>query len=174
MTEPTFNFPPEAVAITKQAFESHRASQTRSIGASTNFHEKLAVLTAGSLALAVSGAGALYQKPLTNPVANRLLFESLAISVVCLWISLISSVLHNFLESYALHLDSKADFLESSIHIFGVALSVGAEVKDAEGNVVQPFKGKIVDSVRNSQHRHLMRSISVRNCEMPLSSLWCM
>lgn len=78
-------------------------------------------------------------------------------------------MLHNFLESYALHLDSKADFLESSINLFGVALSVGAEVKDADGNVIPPFKGKIVDSLKSNQHRHLMRSISVRNFEMPLS-----
>ncbi len=168
MTEPK-SIPPEVVARVKQAFDSHRASQTQSTGASTNFHEKLAVLTAGSLALAVSGAGALYQKPLTDPFANRLLFDSLAISVACLWASLVGSVLHNFLESYALHSDSKTDFLESSVNLFGIALSIGAEVKDEDGNTISPFKGKIVDSLRSKQQQHLMRAISVRRVEMPLS-----
>jgi len=118
--EPRIKSPLEfAVAALKQTAEFQRESQSKSIGASTNFHEKLAVLTAGSLALAVSGAGALHQKPLTNPVANRLLFDSLAISVACLWVSLVSSVIHNFLESYALRLDSKTDFHESTINLVG-------------------------------------------------------
>jgi len=74
MAEPKIKSPLEfAVETLKRTVEFHRESRSKSMGASTNFHEKLAVLTAGSLALAVSGAGALYQKPLTNPVANCLL-----------------------------------------------------------------------------------------------------
>jgi len=168
MTEPKIKSPLEfAVATLKQTAEFQRESRSKSIGASTNFHEKLAVLTAGSLALAVSGAGALYQKPLTDPIANRLLFDSLAISVACLWVSLVSSVIHNFLESYALHLDSKTDVHESTINLIGTLANMD-ENKNIEGKIA-PIKKRLEDGLMSEQLRYQNRAIRARNVEMPLS-----
>jgi hypothetical protein len=114
--------PPELVARINKALESRKQVQSQSTGASVSFHEKLAVLTAGSLALAVSGAGALYQKPVADPNETHILLWSLVVSACCLWVSLVASVAHNFLESYCLHLDSRVGFLESSLQCFEVLL----------------------------------------------------
>src|SRR6266404_3703690 len=109
---------PEIVERINKGIEAHKRVQAQSTGASVSFHEKLAVLTAGSIALAVSGSGALYQKPLADIALTHRLFYSLTISVACLWLSLVASLIHNFLESYALHLDSRVGFNESSLNLF--------------------------------------------------------
>jgi ABC-type multidrug transport system fused ATPase/permease subunit len=106
--------PTEYVERMNRTFEAHERKQSESSGARVSFHEKLAVLTAGSLALAVSGFGAIYQKPLQDAVAMHRLFLSLEISVILLWLSLIASVVHNLIESRTLASASEADFADAS------------------------------------------------------------
>jgi hypothetical protein len=84
------------------ADKSYREAQSQSIGASVSFQEKLSAITAASLALAVTGAGALYKTPVANPSTTHWLLLTLIPAVVSLWLSLVVSIVHNYVESLAL------------------------------------------------------------------------
>ena len=56
---------PEILEEIKKAAEAYKHVRRQGINASVSFHEKLAVLSAGSLALAVSGAG-IYTRSLSR------------------------------------------------------------------------------------------------------------
>jgi hypothetical protein len=104
--------------------ETWQSARVQSSGASMGFHEKLAVLTAGSLALAVSGAGALYQKPVTNLFAMQWLLWSLVASTIFLWLSLVASVVHNALETLAISYDVKAIAVDSQAQILEALVDI--------------------------------------------------
>jgi hypothetical protein len=162
-------FSPEIIERINNSVDAHKRIQAQSTGASVSFHEKLAVLTAGSIALAVSGSGALYQKPLTDIILTHRLFYSLTISVVCLWLSLVASLLHNFLESYALHLDSRVGFIESTVNLFEVVLDMD-EIKQMPGNIsqVQEF---VESRLQQGQQEDVLRAAFIRKWEMPISTI---
>jgi hypothetical protein len=158
---------PQLIEKWKQNVESHKRVLSQSISASVSFHEKLAVLTAGSLALAVSGAELLHQKPLTDMVANHHLLVVLAISVGCLWFSLVGSVTHNFIESYALSLDAKVQLRESQIAMVGKFADEDT-VKGKYENV-EEIKQQVTDELKSKQRSSVLRAERLRNFEMPLS-----
>ena len=83
---------PKMLEAIKKAADAYKRVQAQSIGAGVSFHEKLAALSAGSLALAVTGAGVLYQKPLTDAVLTHRIFVGLTVSVVIVWLSLVASL----------------------------------------------------------------------------------
>jgi len=164
---------PEDVERVNKATEAWKRARSQSSGASISLHEKLAVLTAGSLALAVSGAGALYQKPLSTPFAMHWLFCSLTASVVCLWLSLVASVAHNFLETHALSRDAKVDFLESEFQIFEVLFGLTKE-QTKELNAIDPrtfahVEGGLAKLRRESTESAVKWTERLRKCELPLS-----
>jgi hypothetical protein len=164
---------PEYVERINKATEAWRRARSQSSGASIGFHEKLAVLTAGSLALAVSGAGALYQKPLTNSFAMHWLFCSLTASAACLWLSLVASVAHNFLETYAISIDAKVDFLESEFQIFEAFFTLTKE-QTKELNAIDPHaiahaEGEVARLRSESTESTAKWAERLRKCELPLS-----
>jgi hypothetical protein len=158
---------PETIERINRIIGEHKKAQSQSAGASVSFHEKLAVLTAGSLALAVSGAGALYQKPMSDVAATHYLLYSLMISVMCLWLSLAASIVHNFLESYALHLDSEVAFNESSVNLFGLVLEMD-NIKRMEGDISQ-VKEMVESGLKAKQLRDVQRAALLRKSELPVS-----
>ncbi len=169
--EPKFEFSPKFLDHIVEMSKSHQQFASQSIVASVNFHEKLAVLTAGSLALAVSGAGFLHQKPLANVSANHLLFVSLAILVACLWVSLVCSVAHNFLESYALHLDSIANTHRGAAKTVTAMFDEEA-FKKLTGNSLEDAKSVkdwATDWINSKAQSTMKRAVSIREIEMPLS-----
>jgi hypothetical protein len=101
-----------------KAHKGHKLVEGVSIDARVSFHEKLAVLTSGSLALAVSGAGYAYQKPLKTLSMTHWLLWCLLASAICLWLSLVASILHNFLEVRAKDAESDRAFYESVGEMF--------------------------------------------------------
>jgi hypothetical protein len=169
MAETKLAVSPQLIENLKQIIASHRQVRSQSISASVIFHEKLAVLTAGSLALAVSGAGLLHQKPLTDVSANHHLLVVLAISVGCLWFSLVGSVGHNFLESYALSLDAKVEFLESTMAMVTTLVSDETIKKDSDDVTIAEVKQQVTDQLKSKQTPSVLRAQRLRNCEMPLS-----
>src|SRR5947209_15220071 len=100
---PEEKLPPELLDRFKQSLELHTRAQEQSIQTSASFHDKLAVLTAGSLTLAVSGAVEFHKSPLTSTSAMHWFFVALTLAAVCLWLSLIASIAHNYVETRALH-----------------------------------------------------------------------
>jgi hypothetical protein len=162
--------PSEYVERINEATEAWKRSRTQSSGASISFHEKLAVLTAGSLALAVSGAGALYQKPLSSPSAMRWFFCSLTISSICLWLSLAASIIHNFLETYAISVDAQVDFLESGFQIFEAGFGLTKEEMEAiDPRAVERAENEIARLRTESTESAVKRAQRLRNWELPLS-----
>lgn len=93
----------------EKANELYRATRFVSITARTGFHEKLVVITAGSLTLTATIATNVYIKPFTEQWVNHRVLDALAISSFFFFISLIASVIHNFVESEALLLDTSAE-----------------------------------------------------------------
>lgn len=85
-----------------KAEERWEAVRALSNASRTNFNEKLAVLSAGSLALLGTASTTLYNKPLSSPAANHEVLLALGISAVLLWISLYLSIFHNLCDSYSL------------------------------------------------------------------------
>jgi len=167
------DIPPKVVERLNKATEEWRRARVQSSGASIGFHEKLAVLTAGSLVLAISGAGALYQKPTANSVAMHWLLYSLTASAVCLWLSLVASVVHNFCETYAINLDAEVDFVESELQIFDAVIGLTQEQrKDSVGDdapIVARGKALIAQERDKSMKGPLKRAHRLRQCELRLS-----
>jgi hypothetical protein len=155
-----------------KATEAWKQARSQSSGATISFHEKLAVLTAGSLALAVSGAGALYQKPLSSSFAMHWLFCSLTASAICLWLSLVTSIAHNFLETYAISMDAKIAGLESHFKIFEVGFG---QTKDQleemalDTSTVTYAETELARLRVYSTESTLKWAERLRKCELPLS-----
>lgn len=120
------------------------------------------MLSAGSLALAVSGAVALYQKPLPNGFPMHWGFLALEISASCLWLSLISSIAHNLLEAYAMHLLAKARLNEAVLELIDAVLPIN--LNDNNARIKKYLENEITRLVPKST-----RISFLRKCEMPLS-----
>jgi hypothetical protein len=118
--------------------------ETQSIRTSVGFHEKLAVLTAASLALAVEMAGKLYENPLLDASTMDWLFYGLAASAGCLWLSLIASIAHNYLELVAQREDTLAEKAELLPKIFQIA---------AESVHKKPDVSKAVDEAERKAYQ---------------------
>lgn len=163
---------PELLKKAEEVVNAHRRVRADSALARVNFHEKLAVITAGSLAIAVTVAGGLYQKPLQSTVATHWLFNTLAVSAILLWFSLVASVLHNFLESSALHFDTRLQFDEGTLTLFKAMFETG-EIQRLGGAAEPAEIAKVVDLVADklleSQHRTVRQAESLRAWGMPLS-----
>lgn len=156
---------PEDNANIKNILTLGPEARLRSTGASVAFHEKLAVLTAGSVALVVSGAGLLHQRPLPTTFSTRWLVSCLAVSAVLLWLSLVSSILHNLLESCALHFSAEAASNQ--------AVREFADFAEQRGDEFEYDEIKGADEVRKKIARRELREHSranqLRKYEMPLS-----
>ena len=96
---------PQLTEAAEREIAIWRATLLASTAARTGFHEKLVVITAGSLTIVVTMAANIYIKPFPERLLNHRLLEGLAISAILLFLSLIASVIHNFLETEALHLE---------------------------------------------------------------------
>ena len=81
----------------------------------TNFNEKLAVLSAGSLALLGTASTTLYNKPLSSPAANHDVLLALGISAILLWISLCLSTFHNLCDSFSFEEEARMYMAETRL-----------------------------------------------------------
>jgi hypothetical protein len=100
---------PQLIEVTEKQIALYKATQLASTTARTGFHEKLVVITAGSLTIVATMATNIYIKPFADKILNHQLLDALAWSAVSFFLSLIASVIHNFMETEALHFD----FLEA-------------------------------------------------------------
>jgi hypothetical protein len=96
---------PQLVEAAEKEIAVFRNALLASTAARSGFHEKLVVITAGSLTIVSTMATNIYVKPFADKQLNHWLLETLAISALFFFLSLIASVLHNFAETEALHLE---------------------------------------------------------------------
>jgi hypothetical protein len=96
---------PQLIEVAEKEVALYKATQLASTTARTGFHEKLVVITAGSLTIVATMATNIYIKPLAEKLLNQRLLDALAISSVLFFLSLIASVIHNFAETKSLHFD---------------------------------------------------------------------
>lgn len=152
----------------KRLLELHAREQQRSVQTSVSFHEKLAVLAAGSLALAVSGAVEFHKSPPTNASAARWLCIALTIAAVSLWLSLVASVVHNYVETRSLHEGAYAAFMQASAEMFSLA----AEVEDRQGDhdLATKRKAYAQNTLSERQDVAARRSLALRQWEKRLSA----
>lgn len=151
-----------------KAHDAHKRVEAVSIDERVGFHEKLAVLTSGSLALAVSGAVAVYQKPLQTSSVTHWLLWCLVASAVFLWLSLVASVMHNFLESCAKDAEKDRSFFETTREMFRAVLD-SEEIKECD----QTTKEEVIELVEpgflEPQRRYVTRTETFRKFEKFLS-----
>jgi hypothetical protein len=95
--------------VTEKEIAIYRASLLASTAARTGFHEKLTVLTAGSLTIVATMATSIYVRPLTVGSITHRSLELLATSSILFFLSLTSSLIHNFMETEALHFEARAE-----------------------------------------------------------------
>jgi hypothetical protein len=91
--------------VAEKEIALYKATLLASTEARSGFHEKLVVITAGSLTIVTTIATNLYIKPFAEKQLNHRLLDALAISAIFFFLSLIGSVIHNFAETEALHLE---------------------------------------------------------------------
>jgi hypothetical protein len=160
--------PPELVERVKWAQENHTRVQEQSLQTSVSFHEKLAVLAAGSLTLAVSGAVEFHKFPLTETSATHWLFIVLTVAAVSLWLSLVASIGHNYVETRALHESADAAFTQFTAEMFSLA----AEKQDRQGDHETAAKRKLYvkNTLTKQQDQAAQRSLRLRRLEKRLST----
>ena len=89
-----------------EGYKEYEAEVRRSIEISSGFYEKLSALDAGSIAIAVSVGMAIAANPTFRSFAPFSIVHWLIATIILLWTSLITSVLHNFLSLRVARLDA--------------------------------------------------------------------
>jgi hypothetical protein len=143
---------PQLADEAERAVAFHRESLLASTAARTGFHEKLTVITAGSLTIVATMATNIYAKPFAEQLLNHRILVALSISAILFFLSLIVSVVHNFLETEALHLDF-------SMEKVGIARKIARAV----------FKETTVGNL-DAQTVSELRKIAHFNIDMPLAA----
>lgn len=160
--------PPELVERVKWAQKFHSRAQEKSLRTSVSFHDKLAVLAAGSLTLAVSGAVEFHKSPITDASAMHWLFIALTFAAVSLWLSLVASIAHNYVETRSLHKSADAAFAQFSAEMFSLA----AVVDDRRGSHEIATQRKLYteNTLTKAQDQAAQCSIRLRRWEKRLST----
>lgn len=79
---------------------AHEEERRRSLEVNTGFYDKLAAISAGSIAVVASIVLAVLFKTEPRPVWVRTALHELLIVVLFLWLSLVLAILHNFLVAF--------------------------------------------------------------------------
>jgi energy-converting hydrogenase Eha subunit E len=96
-------YPPEIIRQVKEGIEHWQKSAKESDTTRLEFHHKLAVLSAGSIAVIASGVGAVIGFAKSNPqIVIPAFSASVIIATSSLWFALLLSVLHNYFETIVL------------------------------------------------------------------------
>jgi hypothetical protein len=159
---------PQIIEETEKALAIYRTSLLASTSARTTFHEKLVVVTAGSLTIVATMATSIYIKPFAEKLITHRLLELLAISSVLFFCSLIASVIHNYLETEALHLDSSAEMKNVARKLLSALVKevlTGEKDAQAVNTVTKIIRDDVDGPFASVQATKLKKAELLRTCE---------
>jgi len=149
-------------------FKEHQEERRKSLAVSSGFFDKVAALSAGSIAVSASIILTVTAKSNVDPCSTRKIVHDLLLIAILLWASLLLAILHNFLAAQIAKLDVAISNSQFLLQIITLSLPY---VTTIESSVDEATAAKVEDMMREQLSPKLTRHVKLRQFLYP-SANW--
>jgi hypothetical protein len=136
---------------------------TKSVSTRFDFHNKLAVLSAGSIAVVASGAVAILSLRTAHPLVGSHSFRGIALASLSLFLSLICCIIHNYIETRVQAREGKAYMQDSLLSMLDLVFM--------ERKTTQLEKTKVLEatSFKKDHEKFVNGNLKIRETQLMVS-----
>jgi len=145
-------------------FRENEKEKRRSLEVSSGFFDKVAALSAGSIAVSASIILSVTAKPNVDPCSTRNIVHDLLLIAVLLWASLLLAIFHNFLAAQIAKLDAAISESEFQQKLATILFSYSTQTVD------EATAAKAEDMVLKQESPKLTRNVKQREFLYPFAN----